>query len=117
MYDTTACTFVCCISFPQNTIFFPWCRLIGVVQTRVLPTENVLRQAVEFTAPNLAADVTPQTRSILGGHSPRRRNASVFQNFKARGLGAHVVRRVRTTPHPLEEHPPDEPAEFRLPAQ
>ena len=47
--------------------------------------------------PNLSNDATLRTRSVLGGPSPRRGNASGFQrSFEAQGLGAHVATRART---------------------
>ena len=47
--------------------------------------------------PALPTDATPRTRSVLGGPSPRRGNASGFRRtFEAQGLGAHVARRART---------------------
>ena len=47
--------------------------------------------------PGLPTDATPRARSVLGGPSPRRGNASGFRRtFEARGLGAHVARRART---------------------
>ena len=47
--------------------------------------------------PALPTVATPRTRSVLGGPSPRRENASGFRRaFEAQGLGAHVTRRART---------------------
>ena len=57
--------------------------------------------------PTLPTDATPRTRSVLGGPSPRRRNASDFRRtLEAQGLGAHVSRRARTAaPRPRSTPP------------
>ena len=57
--------------------------------------------------PDLPTDATPRTRSVLGGPSPRRGNASGFRRtFEAQGLGAHVARRARTAaPRPRSTPP------------
>ena len=47
--------------------------------------------------PDLPTHAIPRTRSVLGGPSPRRRNASGFRRtFEAQGPGAHVARRARS---------------------
>ena len=47
--------------------------------------------------PALPTDATPRTRSVLGGPSPGRGDASGFRRtFEAQRLGAHVARRART---------------------
>ena len=57
------------------------------------------RKYSTFPGPALPTDATRQKRSVMGGPSPRRGNASGFRiTFKARGLGAHVARRARTAP-------------------
>ena len=98
MYDTTACTIDCCSSFPKESIIFHsvQCRLTGVIQTLVLPNR---KKNGTSPGPALLTDATPRTRSVLGGPSPRRGNASGFRRtFEAQGLGAHVARRARTAP-------------------
>ena len=40
MCDTTAGTIACCSSVPKKSITFTRCRLIGVIQTRVLPNRK-----------------------------------------------------------------------------
>ena len=80
------------------------------------PPEPKIIYSTSF-GPDLPTDATPRTRSVVGGPSPRRWNASGFRRtFDAQGLGAHVARRPRTATPPPEEHPPDEYAEFRVPA-
>ena len=47
--------------------------------------------------PDLPTHAIPRTRSVLGGPSSRRRNASGFRRtFEAQGPGAHVARRARS---------------------
>ena len=57
--------------------------------------------------PPLPTDAAPRTRSVLGGPSPRRGNASgVRQTFEAQGLGEHVARRAWTAaPCPMSTSP------------
>ena len=60
------------------------------------PPEPKIIYSTSF-GPDLPTDATPRTRSVLGGPSPRRGNASGFRRtFEAQGLGAHVARRART---------------------
>ena len=58
MYDTTgcACTIACCSSFFQRTrknlhgMIFNRCRLVGIIQTRVLPNRKQIQHAIVLPA-------------------------------------------------------------------
>ena len=61
------------------------------------PPEPKIIYSISF-GPDLPTDATPRTRSVLGGPSPEKGNASGFRRtFEAQGL-AHVARRARTAP-------------------
>ena len=67
--------------------------------------------------PALPTDATPRTRSVLGGPSPPKRERLGFP-ANLRGARARGTRRQKGADcaPPLEEHPPNELAEFRVPA-
>ena len=84
------------VMFPKNPLFHS-------VQTdwRYTDSGPPEPKIIYSTSPGpaLPTDATPRTRSVLGGPSPRRGNASGFRRtFEAQGLGAHVARRARTAP-------------------
>ena len=91
--DTTAC---CAVQTRKNPCFHSaqtdWCCTdSGTPEPKVIYGTS--------PGPALPTDATPRTRSVLGGLSPRRGNASGFRpTFEAQGLGAHVARRARTAP-------------------
>ena len=63
--------------------------------------------------PDLPTHAIPRTRSVLGGPSPRRRNASGFRRtFEAQGPGAHVARRARSAPPRPRGTPPTSTRRF-----
>ena len=82
--------------FPRRTYYFTR------VQTKWRytdsgPAEQNIIYSISF-GPDLPTDATPRTRSVLGGPSPEKGNASGFRRtFEAQGL-AHVARRARTAP-------------------
>ena len=96
MCDMTAYTMTCCSSPPNEpgrTQFFVSMQInwrstdLGPAQTKFYGTSP---------GPELPTDATARARSVLGGPSPRRGNASDFRRtFEARGLGAHFARWTR----------------------
>ena len=96
-----------------QTLVLPNRKIIySTFQTLVFPNRKIIYST--SPGPDLATDVTPQSRSVLGGPIPRRVNASGFQEL--RGARARRTRRQNGADcaPPPEEHPPVESAEFRL---
>ena len=114
MIRLLVCAIACCISFPKQPIIFARCRLIGVIQTRVLPNQKRSTASSSSPRPNLAT-ATPQTSSVLGGPSPRRGNASGSR--ERRGARARRTRGQKGADYapPLEEHPLMSPRGFVSP--
>ena len=76
---------------PERTHSFTRCRYTdsGPPEPKIIYSTSLGRA--------LPTDATPRARSVLGGPSPRRGNASgCRRTFEAQGLGAHVARRART---------------------
>ena len=89
-HDTTACC-----GCPERTHSFTRCRLTRVYTDSGPPETKIIYSTSR--GPDLPNDASPRARSVLGGPSPRRGNASGFRrNFEAQGFGAHVTRRTRT---------------------
>ena len=77
------------------TVALSRCRLTRVYRLYGPPEPKIIYST--SPGPALPTDATPRTRSVLGGPSPRRRNASGFRRtFEAQGLGARIARRART---------------------
>ena len=64
-----------------------------------------------FSQPGLPTDATPRTRSVLGGPSPRRGNASGSRRT-VEAHGTHVARRARTAPPRPSSTPPTSTRSF-----
>ena len=89
-HDTTSCC-----GGPETTHSFTRRRLTRVYADSGLPESKMTYRI--SPGPDLPTDATPRARSVLGGPSPRRGNASGFRrNFEAQGFGAYVARRTRT---------------------
>ena len=85
-------------SVRKNPILSLLLRLTRVYRLWSPGTENNFSTS---PSPDLPTDATPRARSVLGGPSPQRGNASGFRRtFEAQGLGAHVARGARTAPPP-----------------
>ena len=81
---------------PERTHSLTRCRLTGVYGRWSTGTENK-----KSTSPgaDLPTDATSRTRSVLGGPSHPKGNASGFRgSLEAQGLGARVTRRTRAAP-------------------
>ena len=117
MYDSTACTIACCSSFlkgPARIYYFLSVQTLALYKLGSCRTEKKLRH---FSRPGSTCRCQPPNTVLSGSAQPTKRERLGFPE-KVRGARARRTRRLKGADcgPPPEEHPPDEPAEFRLPA-
>ena len=118
MYDTTACTIVCCSSFPKEPTIFTRCRIIALHRLGSCRAEKKTQQAVRVVLPARILLPMPSPKHVPFWEGPTPEDGTPRVSRELRGARTPRARREKGADSgpPPEEHLPDEPAEFRLPA-